>query len=166
MSATPLLSALMVLVAQTGPVAQGDAHPDHGAFAEAVKEYKTFVTPRCAPEMVAPYLSHVWSRDAGFVRSLNGTDLQPVYARAVREQKAREAHTVVHCDGPPPPPPPPGTTAPAPAPAPDPRTAAIVAAQEDLRESADALPDYFDQADAFFARMVELRDKLLAHTEE
>lgn len=138
---------------------QRDPQTDVAAFAELVKEYKSYVTPRCAPEIVMPYLSHNARRDVAFVRSLKGTDLRAVYVKAVREQRARDASTVYHCSGPPPPPP--GTSAPAI----DPRTHAITVAQGRLREAADNIPAYFDRGDTLFTRMSALRDKILDRKE-
>lgn len=158
---TPWLAAAMALAGASGPVAQREPQANRAAFAELVKEYKSYVTPRCAPEIVVPYRSYSARRDAAFVRSLNGTDLRAVYVKAVREQSASDASTVYHCSGPPPPPPPPGTSAPAI----DPRTRVITEAQERLRKAADNIPAYFDQGDALFTRMTVLRDQILDRKE-
>lgn len=149
--------ALVALTAESSSAAQREAQGNRTAFVEAVKEYKSYVTPRCAPEVVAPYRSHNRRRDIAFRESLKGTDLHAVYAKAVLEQRASDASTVYHCSGPPPPPPPPGTSAPAI----DPRMRAITIAQERLRGAADDLPAYFDRGDDLYMRMAGLRDKLL-----
>lgn len=130
-------------------------------FAGAVKGYKSYVTPRCAPEIVAPYNRLNWRRDLDFGRSLKGTSLEAVYTAAVRDQIAAERSTVHECFGPPPSPPPPGTSTPAI----DRRTYAISDAQARLGRSANDLPAYFDEADALFTRMAALRDTILGRKE-
>ena len=162
MSAAPWLAVLIMLAGAGGAVTPDDVQGDLAAFEESVQDYRDFVTPRCAPEIVGPYNALNSLRDAAFVRSLEGTALVAAYRKAVREHGERAASRFFHCSSPPPPPPAPGTVV---EPL-DPRARTIADAQRRLRKLADGMPADFDTGDALFTQMIELRDKLLAHTEE
>lgn len=152
-----LLLCLAVPAFALGAPAQ-TTDADQAGFIKAVKEYRGYVTPRCAPEMVEPYERYNMERDRAFVQSLRGTLLEKVYFAALSEAAEEDQMTVFECSGPPPPPPPPGAkTVPI-----SPRAVAIADAQKRLQEEADDMPKYFDAGDRAFEHLVDIRNSILA----
>lgn len=138
--------------------AESPEQADRKAFYDLVDRYQMFVVPHCAPDTVEAYLAKSAARDAAFVRSLAGTKLADVYARAVADRAKHDRNTVYECTRPPPPPPPPGVV----------QTEAQrrrALKDEQRRAAAQAKRDraeHFAEADRLFGEMVTIRDRTVA----
>lgn len=137
-----LIAALYSL--SSGALAQGLSPEGRAAFRGAVEDYQIFVVEHCAPDDVRAYVRARAGRDQAFVRSLSKTKLKSDYDKAVADRAARDSHSVYECTGPPPPP---GSAPPD-------------AAQTRL-EHEKALSAHFEYGDRQFAKMVQLRDRLI-----
>lgn len=116
---------------------------DRAAFREAVEQYRMFVVPHCAPDDVVAYIRARAGRDKTFVKSLRGT-MKADYDQALASQSERDSRTVYECAWPPPPP---GSAPPS---------------QEELRLKAEkSRTGHFESGDRQFAKLIQLRDRLI-----
>jgi len=111
-------------------------------FRKLVDDYQIFTVPHCAPATVAAYKSARAARDAVFVASLKGTPLLSDYRKAVADRARKDRKTFYECVQPPPPP---GFTA-----------------DDAVRKQREDRDQHFVDGDKQFAKIVALRDKLLA----
>jgi hypothetical protein len=139
------LGSAAVLVSHAYAAGKSYSANDRAEFRELVDDYQLFVVPHCAPDIVAEYDKVNAPRDAAFVRSLKGTPLLSDYRKAVAGRARRDKNTIYECGLYPPPPP------------------GVVLPKVDLetRRSEDRAK-HFAEGDKQFARIVALRDKLVA----
>jgi hypothetical protein len=118
------------------------ASADRTEFRKLVDVYQIFTVPHCAPSTVAAYNEVRAARDAAFVTSLKRTPLFSDYRKAVADRARKDRKTFYECVQPPPPP---GFTA-----------------EDAVRVEREDRDRHFVDGDQQFAKMVALRDKLLA----
>ncbi|WP_294197492.1 hypothetical protein [uncultured Sphingomonas sp.] len=145
---------LLASTAQAAPVDKADRK----AFHDLVDRYQMFVVPHCDPATTQAYVARHADRDAAFVRSLQGTKLAEVYARAVADRVRHDRRTVYDCAAPLPV----ATSAPRAMSAAARRRAARVEARRVAAAAKTDRDDYFAEGDRLFADMVALRDRAVA----
>lgn len=122
------------------------APSDRAEFRQLIDDYQMFTVPHCAPADVAAYNDARRARDAAFVISLKGTSLLSDYRKAVADRARKDRRTFYECVQPPPPP---GFTA-----------------ADAEREGLEARDRHFAEGDKLFAKIIALRDKMLAASED
>jgi hypothetical protein len=141
----PLAAASVAGVVCSSPAAAAMkilASADRVEFRKLVDDYQIFTVPHCAPSTVAAYNEARAARDAAFVTSLKRTPLLSDYRKAVADRAKKDRKTFYECVQPPPPP---GFTA-----------------DDAVRVEREDRDGHFVDGDKQFAKMVALRDKLLA----
>jgi hypothetical protein len=136
-SAAGVVCSLPAIAAMKTIAAAGRAE-----FRKLVDDYQIFTVPHCAPSTVAAYNDARAARDAAFVTSLKRTPLFSDYRKAVADRARKDRKTFYECVQPPPPP---GFTA-----------------DDAVREQREDRDRHFVEGDKQFAKMIALRDKLLA----
>lgn len=135
-----LLATVTLLFTQSVGAAHSEKSEARAAFREAVRQYRGFVVPHCAPEDVEAYVHATAKRDQLFVQSLRKTKLLNDYNSAVADRAKQDANTRFECMQPPP-------------------LSAMASNQPFARKKPeDTRAKHFAEGDRQFAVMLRLRD--------